>query len=298
MTSETIQYGRSNPILLNAYCIVHAAAKSPINYIKSYKKDPALCKGEVVALMCVWDEQENVEQALISSHEFVDKYIVVDKNGQTIPIIEETADKLGLDVRYYTKPELNLRDSRIFALEKTRSDWVLIQDGDEIFNHAKDEPNSISNLKKYLVYPNIILKTRMNILKLDYLHTQQINNAHHPFLLHNNGQLHFEKADIPRGKGRVINLVPIYKFNLSMVKPIKRIYYRHKFWRIHERSGLTEKYPSIEDFVENYLREKVLQEDIDNYEKELWKRAIPYNQDIQGPLPKVLRDIVKNGNVK
>lgn len=298
MDQNQIRYGVTNPIILKNYCKLRAAIKSPNNYIKSLKKDPTLQTAEVSAIMCVWDEKENVEKAILSSHELVTRYIVVDKNGDTIPTIKKIQDDLDLDIECYTKPKLNLKESRKFALDQIKSEWILIQDGDEIFNNATGEPNSIYNLRKYMVFPNVIIKSRMNVLKLDYLHTQPINNAHHAFLLHNNGDIHFGKADIPRGKGRVINLKPIYKFNLSSIKPIDRLYYRHKYWKMYERSGLSNEYSTIQEYVNEYLKIQVTGKDLTDYEKILRKSVIPYNKTVQGELPKILRDLVSNGIIK
>jgi hypothetical protein len=298
MKGKRIRYGKTNPLALQTYCYIRAALKSPHNYIKSWRKDTKLQNCEVTAIMCVWDERENVSQAILSSCGFVDKYLVIDKNGKTIPIIKETQDQYGLNVTYYTKPNLNLKESRKYALNKIKSEWVLIQDGDEVFNTANGENNSIQTLRNFMIYPNIILKTRMNILKFDYLHTAIINNAYHPFLLHNNGGIYFGKADIPRGKGRIINLKPIYKWNLSSVKPMERLYYRHKYWKIYEQSGKASEYPSIIEFVEKYLNVQVTEEDIDKHEQKLWEKTLPYNKEIQGELPKILRNLVGKGVIK
>jgi hypothetical protein len=298
MKGNRIRYGKTNPLVLQTYCHLRAAFKSPPNFIKSWRKDPKLQNCEVTAITCVWDEQENVTKAISSSCGFVNKYIVIDKNGKTIPIIKEIQDQYGLDIIYYTKPNLNLKESRKYALSKITSEWVLIQDGDEVFNTAKGESNSIQKLRNYMIYPNIILKTRMNILKFDYLHTAIINNAYHPFLLHNNGDIYFGKSDIPRGKGRIINLKSIYKWNLSSVKPMERLYYRHKFWKIYQQSRKVTEYPSINEFVEKYLNVKVTEEDISLHEQKLWEKTLPYNKKIQGELPKILRDLVEKGIIK
>ena len=58
-------------------------------YFKSRHRNPKLAKGDVVCIMCTWDEEMMVRLALESSKEFVSRYIVVDKNGSTIQAIKE-----------------------------------------------------------------------------------------------------------------------------------------------------------------------------------------------------------------
>ena len=271
------------------------ALKSPSRALRSLVPDPDLAEGEVACVMCVWDEQTNVGLALESSKGFVDRYIVVDKNGGTIPVVKKYADKFHLDVECHIKPGLSLAESRLFAMERSGAEWLLVQDGDEVFSTSGE--NDIENLRRFMVYPNIIVRSRKNVLVLDYVHTQEVNNGFHNFFFHNNGQLRATKErDTPFGVGRVINLRPVYIFNLTGVKPPRELYYRQNFWREYDlRDGFL-RHATIEAFVEEELGVKVTDEMVDEWFNAYSRRAIPYDERIQGPLPRVLLNRMKEGS--
>ena len=285
---SVIRYGKKRfPLVSALYYQVSCALKSPWMTLRSLRPDPALAGGEVAGIMCVWDEQTNVGLALESSKEFVDRYIVVDKNGGTIPVVERHADEFGLDVECYVKPNLSLAESRLFAIEKSGAEWLLVQDGDEVFSTSGD--NDIRNLRRYMAYPNIIVRSRKNVLVLDYLHTQEINNGFHNFFFHNNGLLRATKErDIPFGMGRVINLQPIYIFNLTGVKPLQELYYRRNYWRDYNLSEGYLRFKSIEEFVKVELGVAVTDDMVDEWFNLYRGGAIPYDERVQGALPHVL----------
>jgi len=140
-----------------------------------------------------------------------------------------------------------------------------------------------------MVYPNIIVRSRKNVLVLDYLHTQKINNGFHNFFFHNNGCLKATKErDIPFGGGRIINLWPIYVFNLSGVRSLRELYYRRNFWRDYNQSEGHLRFKTIEEFVEVELGVEVTDERVDEWFEWYRGEAIPYDEQVQGPLPQVL----------
>lgn len=291
-----IRYGNKRfPWASALFYQVSCALKSPARTLRSLRPDPALAGGEVVGIMCVWDEQTNVGLALESSKDFVDRYIVVDKNGGTIPVVERYADELSLDVECYVKPDLGLAESRLFAIEKSGAEWLLVQDGDEVFSTSGE--NDLGNLRRYMVYPNIIVRSRKNVLVVDYLHTQEVNNGFHNFFFHNNGLLRATKErDTPFGVGRVINLRPVYIFNLTGVKPPRELYYRQNFWRDYDLGEGYMRHRTIEGFVESELGVEVTDEMVNEWFSVYRGRAIPYDEKVQGPLPQILLNRIKESN--
>ena len=288
-----IRYGNkrfpwASALVYQASC----ALRSPLRTLRSLVPDPVLACGEVACIMCVWDEQTNVGLALESSKDFVDRYIVVDKNGGTIPVVEKYADEFRLDVECHVKPDLSLAESRLFAIEKSGAEWLLVQDGDEVFSTSGE--NDIANLRRYMAYPNIIVRSRKNVLVLDYTHTQEVNNGFHNFFFHNNGRLRATKErDTPFGTGRVINLRPVYIFNLTGVKPPRELYYRQNFWREYDLRDGYLRHGTIEGFVEEELGIEVTDEMLDEWFNVYRERAIPYDERVQGPLPDVLISRIK-----
>lgn len=258
--------------------------ETPVLYLFSFIPNGRLQDGEVVAIMCVWDEQDNVSMAIESTKDFVSRYIVVDKNGDTVPVIRDVQNRWGLDVEYHVRPELTLREARLFAASRVTEPWILIQDGDEVIDHANE-------LRKYMKYPNTFFKSRKNVLIKDSYHTQPLNNGYHNFLYHNNGNLkphRKSRPDIPDYKGRPIYLSEVIRTNLSGLKSPKRLFYYHMYWVKYQTSGLVSRYPTIEDYVKRHLKEDVTDEEIQTWYSEYVRSAIPYDPTVQGPKPEVL----------
>ena len=258
--------------------------ENPVLYLSSLIPDRRLQDGDIAAIMCVWDEQDNVSLAIESTKEFVSRYIVVDKNGDTVPVIREVQDRYGLDIEYHVRPELTLREARLFAASRITEPWILIQDGDEVI----DRPNE---LRRYMKYPNTFYKSRKNVIIKDVYHTQPLNNGYHNFLYHNNGTLkpHGKlRPDIPDYEGRPVYLKGIIRTNLSGLKSPERLFYYHRYWVEYQMSGLVDRYPTIEDYVKHHLKKNITEQEIQSWYNEYIGSAIPYNHSIQGPTPEIL----------
>lgn len=258
-------------------------------YLSSIKNNPELSKGDVACVMCVWDEQIMVPLALESSKDFVSRYIVVDKNGNTAPIIEKYADLWNLNVEIYVKPKMSLKESRIFAISKINEPWILIQDGDEVF-HTEGEQN-ISNLRRYMKRENVIFCSKMAVLMGDLKHT--INpipiQPPHKFLYHNNDTIKTgrNKEDLPDGDSYLVMLPGIWKFN-CVIKHPKRHYLR-KFWvEWCKETELYKKYPDIEDFVREELGINI-EEEYEAWYKNKLESLVPYNEERYGYYPAIIR---------
>ena len=258
-------------------------------FIKSKVKDQRLTDGKVACIMCTCKEEDMVSLAIESSKDFVSRYIVVDKDGSTVPAIECCREDWDLNIEIYVRPELNLRESRAFALTKVDEPWILIQDGDEVFH--TDGPNSIFTLRRYMCRPHIYFTAPKNRLVGDFNHTSPAvpQQGPHRLLFHNNGTVRAPKppADIPVMRGWRIALTKPYIFN-CLVKTPRRTFLK-KFWRKwnKETNGYIE-YPNIERFVTEEL-----QIDIDIilemwYEK-FMANLIPYEENRWGYYPKIIR---------
>jgi len=230
-----------------------------------------------------------VRLAIESSKEFVSRYIVIDKDGSTIPAIKECRDEWDLDIDIYVKPKMNLRESRAFALTLITEPWVLVQDGDEVFH--TDGPNDISTLRYFMDRPNIYFVAPMIPLCGDLwlMNPKQPQQIQHSFLYHNNGTLRAPSInmDIPIMDGWKINLVKPYKFNCRIKLP-KRMFLR-QFWKEWcQDTDAYLRYPDIERYVS-----EILEVDVETESKEWYKRyiatLIPYKEEKWGYYPKVIR---------
>lgn len=160
-------------------------------------------------MICVYDEQETIVDAIKTTKDVVDWYVVVDKNGKTIEAIEK-AD-LNIDAEYHVKPELTLAEARDYALSRLKAaEWVLIQDGDEIYTRQlellpREKPHTYYRSCKNIIYQNRTMPL--------------IQNGYHSFLLHNNGTIRIPYPhDIPRMTGRAIHLKDIMIWNYHKKK--------------------------------------------------------------------------------
>lgn len=239
--------------------------------------------------MCTWMEEKMVPFALESSKDFVSRYIVVDKDGGTVPVIETYRDKWDLDMDIYIKPKMSLRESRAFALTLIDEPWILIQDGDEVFH--TDGPNSIQGLRRFMDRPHIVLMAPKNRLYGDIWHTSPTipQHSHHKFLYQNNGTLRIPslQRDFPIMNGWKIYLSKPHIFN-CIIKSPKRNFLR-EFWREWcQHSEKYIKYPNIEEYVIEELGINI-EIEAEKWYKKYLKSLIPYDEERWGYYPKVIR---------
>lgn len=113
--------------------------------------------------MIVKDEEDNIQNAIISAKEFVDEIIVVDTGSQDNTC--KIAEKNGATVYSFAWID-SFSEARNYALSKVNSDWVLILDADEVINKF-DKELLFSLNKKYaginLEISNEIDKGKNNI---------------------------------------------------------------------------------------------------------------------------------------
>ena len=291
----------TNPLLASLVDTLNDFSTSNLNnwtsYFKSQNKVQGLADGDVACIMCTWKEEKMVSLAIESSKDFVSRYIIVDKDGDTAPIIESCRDQWGLDMEIHIKPKLSLRESRAFALTRITEPWVFIQDGDEICH--TDGPNAIQGLRQFMGRPNVLLSTPMNFLCGDLRHTSPLysQQKHHMFLYHNNGTLKESgvSRDLPVMDGWKIYLCTPYKFNCPIKSP-KRMYLRQFWndWCHHTENNL--KYPNIEDYVTEELGINI-NEEVEKWYKQYIKSLIPYDEKRWGYYPKVIINYMKNQDV-
>ncbi len=257
---------------------------------------------KVACVMCTWNERQTAPIAIESTKDFVDHYIIVDKGSEdgTVKLIEEVVERYGLDADIYVKPELFLYEARLFAMKKAEEEWILIQDGDEVFH--TNGPNSIFHLKKYMKrLKNIIFCAPMTVLEYDFLHTKfPVYQAPHRFLFYNNGYFIEKKKkgiDIPEMFGVELHLKKVYKFNCRIKSP-KRMFLR-QFWNewYHETKAY-QKYSNLEDYVKAKLGTKDLTPYINKWIKEYHLKLIVYKENIFGYRPAVIKKYIRKGMVK
>lgn len=258
-------------------------------YFMSRRRDPGLARGEVACVMCTWMEERMVSLALESSRAFVSRYVVVDKDGSTVPAIEACRDGWGLDMEIHVKPEMTLREARAFAVSRIQEPWILVQDGDEVFH--TDGPSAVEGLRRFMDRPNIVLSAPMNVLCGDLRHTRPDlpQQPPHKFLYHNNGTVRAPNTerDLPTMDGWRIKLPRPYKFNCQVKSP-RRMFLR-QFWKGWcKDSDAHLRYSSLEDYVAGELGINI-DAGLETWYRDYMASLIPYDELRWGYYPEVVR---------
>ena len=198
---KMIHYGVRHPLRGMVSRLRHQLC-SPNMYLKSHLEtvDP----NPLGCMLCVYDEQETIVDAIKTTMDAVDFYVVVDKNGETISAIEESG--LEIEAEYHVKTDLTLAEARAYALKHLqRAEWILIQDGDEFYTKKmstipRDRPNIYYRTRKNLIYPDRTMPL--------------YHSGFHSFLFHNNGTVRVPfPNDIPHMTGRAIHLPDVVIWN-------------------------------------------------------------------------------------
>jgi glycosyltransferase involved in cell wall biosynthesis len=251
--------------------------------------------------MCTWEERQTVPLAIESTKDFVDRYIVVDKDSKdgTIDVIKKCRDEWKLDMDIYNKPNLLLGEARLFAFRKADEDWILIQDGDEIFH--TDGPNSIFNLKKLLRFRSVSYAAPMTTIAGDFLHTRKDfpKQPAHPFLHHNNHTFYLEiRGDGPAMVTVKIYLSKVYKFNCNVKSP-ERMFLRPYWWEWCIQTDAFKTYRSVEEYAKAKLGTENLEEHIKKWYKDYYASVLaPYDEKKFGYYPLVIRKYIKRGRIR
>jgi hypothetical protein len=219
-----IKYGNKSRLKkLNSY-VRHTITK-PKYFFNSFKR--VLVK-DLGCMLVVKDESNTVKHTIESSYSICSRYVVVDKNGDTIPEIKKLQDLYGFDADYYVKPNLDLREAREYALSKIDEDFIIILDGDEVL----DVEGLLKMNGDY--FENTYLRTKKNVVMLKDMYgdyTPTINNGYHNFFMHNNGTLRIPRNyynDLPIMSGRGIHLKNPVIWNIHYYKP------NHKIWHLRK----------------------------------------------------------------
>lgn len=260
----------------------------------------------IAAVMCTWEEAQMVSLAVESTKDFVDEYVVVDKDSRdgTADRIRECASEWGLFTRIYNRRDMILRQARLFAVEQTEADWVLIQDGDEVFH--TDGPNTILGFRPER---NVsVYSAPMTYLYGDLRHTaRQFGSAEvatqppHRFLYWRDSVRPSRKKhgfeglpgddDIPDTDGREVTLPLVYKFNCN-AKPPLRLFLR-QFWFEWCNETDAWKTSSLEDYVKRKLKADDLVSVADRWYQETYASLPIYDEGRYGYYPKVIREYLR-----
>lgn len=232
--------------------------------IDEYLGTYSLVRRPVYCVMCGYNEQENIELALASLVGKIEGLIFIDKNGALKEYVEKYSSSFR--VHYEARPDLNLRESRRYALTLIPFfTWVLIVDADELLLMSREDLEA-------LMVRKVCYRTRMNII----IHGEGLAsmNAYHNFFMYHDGSIFFrKKRDIPRYRGRHINLGEVCKENRAWVKSKRHLFYRFMYWKPWQYS--IQRRGPIEDYIRT-LGELPTDEEVDAWHEEFKKNPAAY----------------------
>lgn len=211
---------------------------TPARYINTFYSSDHYKARPLYGLMCGYNEQDNIVASLDSLVGKLDQLIFIDKNGALEKIVKTYSSLIEID--YEVRADLNLRESRMYALSKIPLDsWVLMVDADELVLLSREELEA-------LMVRRVCYRTKMDVTLGDEGVVAQ--NDYHPFLMYRDGSVYFRRGrDVPRYTGRYINLEKVCKENRSWSKSKRHLYYRLVYWKAWQYSDL--KAGPIEDYI-------------------------------------------------
>jgi len=128
-----------------------------LNFMLGSYEDPRSRPFGVSAMVCTYNEEDWVVEALLSAKELVDEYVVIDSSTDRTPeLIMELKDE-GLNIRLYRIPPGDLSIARTLAIKEAKYRWILYLDADFIFydwapKYLRNFIESLDERKHYLIY--------------------------------------------------------------------------------------------------------------------------------------------------
>ena len=219
----------------------------------------------VYCVMCGYNEQENIELALDSLVGKIEGLIFIDKNGALREYVEKYSS--SFKIIYEVRPDLNLRESRRYAMTLIPlHTWVLTVDADELLLMSREDLEA-------LMVRKVCYRTKMGIIIHD--DGQVAENAFHNFFMYHDGSIFFRKQrDIPRYRGRHINLREVCKENRSWVKSKRHLFYRFMYWKAWQYSRF--RAGPIEDYILSISQEIPTDEEVAAWYVEFKKNPEAY----------------------
>jgi len=267
---------------------------------------PKFKKYGISVFIRVKNEADWIQSSILSIKDLADEIVVVDNGSDdgTQDIVRMLQKEKGLPIFFYEQPQLNLLDLSNFALERTRFHWVVKWDGDMVAHTTGKFTSS---------------ELRKRILSLDKrryyaIYLRHINLAGDLFHQETNKQVHieeyiytysdkikfvhikqFEAIQFPKYYKPLFWYEP-YSFHIS-VKSSRHMFIIDSFLGEWLETRSYKKFNRIEDFVTSKIGTN-WNEAEKSFMINFCKNLVPYNQNLFGNYPELLKPYLKNPKYK
>lgn len=260
----------------------------------------------ISVIMRVKDEADWIRPSVQSISSIADEIVIVD-NGSTdgtYEILQEIASSKKELIKIFQEPVFDLCALSNFALDQTAFHWVLRWDGDMVahthgkyaISHLRERILSLDSRRYYLIYlrhinlsGDIFHQNQKEMVHIEeYIHTySKSTNYVHP--------RRFEAIKVPKYY-RVLFWYEPYSFHID-VKSARRMLLRC-FWEEWMELKEYDRFPFLDDYlnekIEQLFGTKSWEEAQSIYFQRECQNYIPYNPDLFGPYPELLRPYLKN----
>lgn len=267
-------------------------------------------KPYIVAIMCIWFEENMLPLALESSKGFVDEYVIMHKESDdnTKLILDKCIKKWNLKVKYI-KSNLGLKEARMECIKQSPyADWYLIQDGDEVFyTEGKAsiyhllpfaEKNKLDGVKTEMIYLRILLTHTRKTLPNGKDGAKLI--SHFTFIKNGAVKSCSGAGDVPETKRLKARTFPHrMKFDCNVKSPL-RIFLRTVQWSyqnvFHAWKTMTQK-----EYLMKH-RKITTEEEFNKKAKEYYdaqfKYLKPYKEEEYCKYPSIIKKYIDAGYVR
>ncbi len=256
--------------------------------------------------MRVKNEADWIRPTIQSIKDIADEIVIVD-NGSTdgtFQILEELASlEKGL-IKIWQKSDLDFCAFSNFALDQTTFNWIFKWDGDMVahttgkyaISRLRERILSLDCRRYYLIYLRYIN------LAGDIFHQNQKEMVHIEEYIHTYSkkvryvhQQQYEAIKLPKYY-RVLFWYEPYSFHVN-IKPGRQMLLRY-FWDAWLELKDYKKYPTIESCVNDKIEEAFGTKSWEEAQRICVQRAcqnyIPYNPDLYGPYPDLLKPYLES----